>query len=177
VRHPREFVPAAMAAFLLCVALTATADPPQTLTAVADRNIAPDIAVDILDGDRLKLSDLRGKVVVLNFWATWCPPCRREMPSLERLKGLMKGEAFEIVAINAGEEEDEIAGFRQSMNPALTLRLALDRKAEAVKAFSITGLPTTYVIDRQGIIVYRALGGRLFDDPSIVATLKALAAN
>jgi thiol-disulfide isomerase/thioredoxin len=177
VRHPPDFAAAAIAALLLCVALTAAAEPPQTLTAVADRKIAPDIAVDILDGDRLKLSDLRGKVVVVNFWATWCPPCRREMPSLERLKGLMKGEAFEIVAVNAGEEEDEIAGFRQSMNPAITFRLAFDRKGEAMKAFSITGLPTTYVIDRQGVIVYRALGGRLFDDPTIVAKLKALAAN
>lgn len=177
MRHPRNHAPAAIAAIFLCVAtMTAAAEPPQTLIPVADKKIAPDIALDIVDGGKLKLSDLRGKVLVLNFWATWCPPCRREMPSLERLKGLMKGEAFEIVAINAGEDEDEISEFREAIKPALTFRLALDPKADAMKAFSVAGLPTTYIIDRQGQVVYRALGGRLFDDAAIVGTLKALTA-
>lgn len=176
MRHLRKHAPATIAAIFLCAALTAAAEPPQTLTPITDRKLAPDIALDIVDGDKLKLSDLRGKVVVVNFWATWCPPCRREMPSLERLKGLMKGEPFEIVAINAGEDEDEISEFRGIIKPALTFRLALDRNADAMKAFSIAGLPTTYVIDRQGQAVYRALGGRLFDDPAIVGTLKALTA-
>ncbi len=98
------------------------------------------------------------------------------MPSLERLKTLMKGEALEIVAINAGEDEDEISEFREAIKPALTFRIALDPSAEAMKAFSIAGLPTTYVIDRQGQLVYRAVGGRIFDDPAIVGTLKALVA-
>jgi thiol-disulfide isomerase/thioredoxin len=176
VRHPLDHAPAVIAAAFLCAALNAAAGPPQALTPVAGKKIAPDIALDIVDGDKLKLSDLRGKVVVLNFWATWCPPCRREMPSLERLKGLMQGEPFEIVAINAGEDEDEIAGFKGEIKPALTFRLALDPRADAMKAFSITGLPTTHVIDRQGRVVYRAQGGRAFDDPAIVEILKALAA-
>lgn len=174
MHHARKFGPVAIAAYFLCAALSASAEPPQTLTPVAEKKIAPDLTLDILDEGKLKLSDLRGKVVVVNFWASWCPPCRREMPSLERLKGLMKGEPFEIVAINAGENEDEMTGFRVAMKPALTFRLALDSKADAMKAFSITGLPTTYVIDRQGQVAYRALGGRLFDDPAIVATLKTL---
>jgi thiol-disulfide isomerase/thioredoxin len=98
------------------------------------------------------------------------------MPSLERLKGLMKGEPFEILAINAGEGEDEISEFRGTIKPAPTFRLVLDPKADAMKAFSIAGLPTTYVIDRQGQVAYRAVGGRRFDDPAIVGTIKALAA-
>jgi thiol-disulfide isomerase/thioredoxin len=178
VHHPRNKTSAVVAAIVLCAAaLSAVAEPPQTLTPIADKKIAPDLSLEIVDGGKLKLSDLRGKVVVVNFWATWCPPCRREMPSLERLKGLMKGEALEIIAINAGEDEDEIARFREeAVKPALTFRLALDRNAEAMKAFSIAGLPTTYVIDRQGQVVYRAVGRRMFDDPAIVGTLKALAA-
>lgn len=177
MRHLRNHMPATLAAIVLCVAaFTAAAGPPQTLTAIEDKKPAPDMALELVDGDKLKLSELRGKVVVVNFWATWCPPCRREMPSLERLKELMKGEALEIVAINAGEDEDEILQFKEAMKPALTFRIALDRRAEAMKAFSIAGLPTTYVIDRQGQLVYRALGGRIFDDPAIVATLKMLAA-
>jgi thiol-disulfide isomerase/thioredoxin len=176
VRHPGNLALAAIAAVFLCAAPTAAAEPPQTLTALAVIKIAPDITLDIVDGVKLNLSDLRGKVVVVNFWASWCTPCRREMPSLERLQGLMKGERFEIVAVNAGEDEDEIAEFRGDIKPALTFRLALDRNAYAMRAFSVAGLPTTYVIDRRGQVVYRAVGGRLFDDPEIVGLLKALAA-
>jgi thiol-disulfide isomerase/thioredoxin len=177
VRRPRNHMATTLAAIVLCVAaLTAAAGPPQTLTAIADKKSAPDLALELVDGGKLKFSDLRGKVIVVNFWATWCPPCRREMPSLERLKELMKGEALEIVAINAGEDEDEISEFKEAIKPALTFRIALDRRAEAMKAFSIAGLPTTYVIDRQGQLVYRGVGGRIFDDPAIVASLKALAA-
>ncbi len=177
VRHLINRMPAAVAAMVLgLAALGAAAEPPQTLTPVVDSKATPDMALKILDGGSLKLSDLRGKVVVVNFWATWCPPCRQEMPSLERLKGLMKGEPLEIVAINAGEDEDEISGFRQAIKPALTFRIALDPSAEAMKAFAVAGLPSTYVIDRKGQIVYRAVGRRIFDDPAIVGILKALAA-
>lgn len=177
MHHPRNRAPATVAAIVLCLAtLSAIAQPPQTLTPIAEQKPAPDIALKLVDGGNLNLSNLRGKVVVVNFWATWCPPCRREMPSLERLKELMKGEALEIVAINAGEGEDEISEFRQAIKPALTFNLALDSRAEAMKAFSVSGLPTTYVIDRQGNVVYRAVGGRIFDDPAIVGTLKALVA-
>jgi thiol-disulfide isomerase/thioredoxin len=165
-----------MAIVLSVAALSAAAAPPQTLTPIADKKTAPDIPLELVDGGKLKLSDLRGKVVVVNFWATWCPPCRREVPSLQRLNELMRGKPLEIIAINAGEGEDEIFEFKGSIEPALTFKIALDRKAEAMKAFSITGLPTTYVIDRQGKIVYRALGARKFDDPAIVAALNALVA-
>ena len=176
MRQLRNHAVAAVAAICLCLAaLPAAAEPPQTLTPLADKKPAPDIALEILDGGKLKLSDLRGKVVVVNFWATWCPPCRSEMPSLERMKGMMKGEPIEIVAVNAGEDEDQISEFREGVKPALTFRLALDRNADAMKAFSISALPTTYVIDRHGQVVYRALGRRKFDDPAILRTLKALA--
>jgi thiol-disulfide isomerase/thioredoxin len=176
-KHPSRHLRAAVAAMVLgLAALGAAAESPQTLTPVTENKSAPDLALKMVDGGTLKLSDLRGKVVVVNFWDTWCPPCRQEMPSLERLKGLMKGEALEIVAINAGEDEDAIAEFRQAIKPALTFTIALDPKAEAMKAFSVTGLPSTFVIDRQGHVAYRALGRRIFDDPAIVGILKALAA-
>jgi thiol-disulfide isomerase/thioredoxin len=160
---------------LVFAALAVRAEPPQTLAPVEGGKMSPERTLDIAGGGKLKLADLRGKVVVVNFWATWCPPCKREMPSLQRLAGLMKGEPFEIVAINAGEDEDQIEGFRGSLDPPLTLRLALDPKGDAMHEFSVAGLPTTFVIDRQGRIAYRAVGGRRFDDPGIVATIRALA--
>jgi thiol-disulfide isomerase/thioredoxin len=126
---------------LVFAALAVRAEPPQTLAPVEGGKMAPDRTLDIAGGGKLKLADLRGKVVVVNFWATWCPPCKREMPSLQRLAGLMKGEPFEIVAINAGEDEDQIEGFRGSLDPPLTLRLALDPKGDAMHEFSVAGLP------------------------------------
>ena len=167
----------AVAILLTCLALSAGAEPPQTLTPMDDARIAPDLVLDIVDGGKLRLSDLRGKIVVVNFWASWCPPCKREMPSLGRLKALMNAKTFEIVAINAGEDEEEIGRFRRSFDPPLTFRLALDPKAEAIRAFSVAGLPATFVIDRQGRVVYRALGARHFDDPAIVTTVRALEKN
>lgn len=141
---------------------------------MADAKAAPDLVLDLVDGGKLKLADLRGKIVVVNFWATWCPPCKREMPSLERLKGLMDARTFEIVAINAGEGEEEIGRFRKSLDPPLTFRFALDPDAEALRAFSVGGLPATFVIDRKGRLAYRALGARRFDDPAIVSTIRSL---
>jgi len=167
----------AVAALFSCLALTAGAEPPQTLTPMDEAKIAPDLALDIVDGGKLKLSDLRGKIVLVNFWATWCPPCKREMPSFERLKALMNAKTFEIVAINAGEDEEEIGRFRRSLEPPLTFRLALDPKADAIRAFSVAGLPATFVIDRRGRVVYRALGARRFDDAAIVSTIRSLEKN
>ena len=175
MRLPRNLVAFVAAAVLGGVAASAAAERPQTLTVLPEARPAPDLTLTIAEGGKLKLSSLRGKVVVVNFWASWCPPCKLEMPSLERLHLLMKGERLEIIAINAGESEDEIATFKAFAEPPPTFRLALDLKGDAMNAFSVKGLPATFVIDRQGKIVMRALGARQFDDPGIVATLKALA--
>jgi thiol-disulfide isomerase/thioredoxin len=170
----RDRAAQALAVVLMGMATSVAAEPTQTLVPVQGSKAAPELNLELVDGGRLALSSLRGKVVMVNFWASWCPPCRGEMPSLERLKGLEDDARFEVVAINAGEAEDDIAAFRASMSPPLTFRLAFDRKGEAMRAFAVKGLPTTIVIDRQGRIAYRAVGGRQFDDPGIVNALDAL---
>ena len=161
----------------LCAQAASAAGPAQTLTPVPERVRAPELVLEAVDGPSLRLSELRGKVVVVNFWATWCPPCRREMPALERLNRLMRGQPFAIVGIDAGEELEDVLGFRGSVDPAPSFRLLLDREGKALKAFGVSGLPTTLVLDREGRIVYKALGARQFDDPAIVAILRSLIGN
>ncbi|MGE5093999.1 MAG: TlpA family protein disulfide reductase [Betaproteobacteria bacterium] len=165
---------------ILCIGLGALvtapvrAAPPQTLIGVPGRPAAPDLLLDSAAGGTTRLSKLKGRVVVVNFWATWCPPCRREMPSLERLNRIMKGERFAIVGIDAGEEMDGVLRFRTTIDPAPTFELYLDPDGEALKAFGVNGLPTTYVLDPEGRIAYKALGPREFDDPAIVETIRRL---
>lgn len=146
------------------------------LEPMADLARAPGLTLERAGGGTLALTALRGKVVVINFWATWCGPCRREMPSLERLHATLKDPALVIVGIDAGETAEKIAEFSQHADTPPTYALVLDLHGDALKAFGVRGLPTTYVLDKQGRIAYRALGPRPFDDPAIVATLRNLIA-
>jgi peroxiredoxin len=141
---------------------------------VADRPAAPDFALKDIDGKLRRLSENRGKVVLVNFWATWCPPCRREMPSMQRAWKQLKGENFEMLAINVGEDEDTIFGFTFSTGVELTFPILLDRDAQVIKAWPVIALPTSFIVDPQGRIVYRAVGGREWDDPELLKKIREL---
>lgn len=131
---------------------------------------APALRLPDDDNRLVDLAQYRGKVVLVNFWATWCPPCRKEFPSLARLRGLFKTAPFEVVAVNMGEEPDAVFSFAGNTDfPVL-----FDRDAKAMAAWSVLGLPTTFLLDRQGRLAYRATGGREFDAPEIVALVKSL---
>jgi len=147
---------------------------PQTLTEVAKRPQAPDFVLEDIDGKKRRLSDLRGKVVLVNFWATWCPPCRREMPSIERLSHVLKGADFAILAVNVAENLDTVFSFTGTLDPVPTFPIVFDRDSGVLKAWPVRGLPTSFVLDKQGRIAYRAVGGREFDDPAILAQLRKL---
>ena len=144
------------------------------MTPVADRPAAPDFALKDVDDKLHRLSENRGKVVLVNFWATWCPPCRREMPSMQRAWKQLKGENFEMLAINVGEDEDTIFGFTFSTGVELTFPILLDRDAQVIKAWPVIALPTSFVVDPQGRIVYRAVGGREWDDPELLKKIREL---
>ncbi|MCL4470779.1 MAG: TlpA family protein disulfide reductase [Gammaproteobacteria bacterium] len=130
-----------------------------------------------MDEKIYRLADLRGKVVLINFWATWCPPCRKELPSMERLWQQFSKEDFMVLAINVGEDADTIFAFTGTLEPALGFPLLLDRDSAVLKAWPVRGLPTTFVLDREGRVVYRAVGGREFDNPELVAQLRGLLQN
>ena len=146
----------------------------QTLTEVTKRPQASDFVLEDIDGKKRRLSDLRGKVVLVNFWATWCPPCRREMPSIERLSLLLKSADFEILAVNVAENLDTVFSFTGTLEPVPTFPIVFDRDSSVLKAWPVRGLPTSFVLDKQGRIAYRAVGGREFDDPAILAQLRML---
>lgn len=117
----------------------------------------PDIALSDLEGDEVRLSALRGKVIVLNFWATWCPPCIEEMPSLERLYRRFRNRQFEIVAVSVDAEGAKpvrkFIGER-----GFTFRVLLDPAKKTEVPFGVRGLPISYVIDRKGRMVAGAIG-------------------
>jgi len=139
----------------------------------AENTPAPGVLVNSLQGTPLKLSDLKGKVVMLNFWATWCPPCREEIPSMVKLNNAMAGKPFQMVAVSIDEGgKPAIESFFQTSG--LVLPAYTDPDNRAAKAYGITGVPETFIIDKKGIIVKKVIGPLAWDDPSVVAFLEEL---
>ncbi len=160
-------------AVIFCVFSTLThAQPvPQTLTELPDKPLAPAFSLHDLDGKTHQLSDYLGKPVIVNFWATWCPPCREEMPSMQRAWNLIQDEAV-MLAINVGENEDKVFPFL-GLYP-VDFPILFDSDSSVLKAWPVQGLPTTFVVDPQGRIVYRAIGGRNWDNAEILQKIMAL---
>ena len=134
---------------------------------------APDFAATDLRAHKpATISDYRGKVVLLNIWATWCPPCRAEMPSMERLHKKLAGTDFRIAAVSVDGDAfyaQEQAGPKEIMAFASTLGLTFDilhdPSGEIRKAYDIFGVPESYLIDRDGVIVKRVIGAADWEDP------------
>ena len=135
---------------------------------------APVLKLKDLDGTSHDLAHLRGKVVLINFWATWCPPCRREMPSMERLRQALANEPFVVLAVDVGESADTIETFTGQLDTTLGFPILLDTTSRAMQAWKVAGLPTTFLVDKRGRIVASAVGGREFDHPELVKTIREL---
>lgn len=150
----------------LVIGAEPTGVPPQLIQEPVQ---APSFTLDDIDGKSHKLEDYHGHVVVVNFWATWCPPCRREMPSMERAWQKLKQHDIAMLAINVGEDADTIFTF--TADYAVTFPLLMDRDSSVINAWPVRGLPTTFVLDKQGRIVYRVIGGRDWNSPEIVSML------
>jgi len=179
-----------MALFLLwsCSAKAQDVFPPDLAKAFADaglpllkQKIAPgDFSLPSVSlqagqenaGKNLSLSALKGKVVFLNFWATWCPPCRAEMPSMEALYNRYREKGLEILAVNCGEERAQILAFLR--NNKFTFPVALDRDGKTSSIYGIQAIPTSYIIDREGMIILRLVGSINWDSPKIHAALEQL---
>lgn len=127
-----------------------------------------------MDEEKVKLSDYRGQVVLLNFWATWCPPCVREIPSMERLYQQVKAEGFKVIAINQMEDADDVFAFTGQLAIDPTFEILFDSTSEVSQDYAVRGLPTTYLIDKKGKIRYRAVGGREFDHIEVKKIIQQL---
>jgi thiol-disulfide isomerase/thioredoxin len=144
------------------------------LTPVKDRVVAHDFNLQNMDEEDIRLSDYRGKVILINFWATWCPPCVREMPSMERLKQKMSADDFAVLAVNQMEDPDDVFAFTGQLELDPTFDILFDTDSEVSRYYAVRGLPTTYLIDKKGNIRYRAVGGRLFDHAEVIAIINDL---
>jgi peroxiredoxin len=122
--------------------------------------VAPDFDLPDLDGRTMRLSDFRGKVVFLNFWATWCKPCREEMPSMEILYKNFEGRDFVILAVSIDRvtTKKDIPPFVKGLN--LTFPILIDSWGQTDKRYKLMGVPETYIIDQQGILREKVIGPR-----------------
>jgi peroxiredoxin len=118
---------------------------------------APDFTLQTFDGQSLTLSDLRGQVVVLNFWATWCPPCRAEMPALQEVYDAHANDDLVVVAVDQNESAEQVAAFRSELK--LSFPLLLDRQYVVTDRYRVGLLPSTFFIDGDGVIRDVVYGG------------------
>lgn len=133
---------------------------------------APALALNDLSGRAHRLSDYRGQVVLVNFWATWCEPCRDEMPSIQNLKVKLAGKPFAVLAVNLDEPESRIRRFLSQANVDFTV--LLDPERRAAKAWEARILPASFVIGPDGRVRYSVVGEINWSDPDVVDRLSEL---
>jgi thiol-disulfide isomerase/thioredoxin len=137
--------------------------------------IAPPFSLPNINGKMVSLSDYKGKWVFVNFWATWCGPCVMEMPMLAKLHDTMKGQKFEMLAINMEDiEPDQVKKFTKDNK--LPFTVLLDKNSKTGKTYSVDSLPTTYVVTPAGDVYTRAVGMREWDSDEVVKYFKDLVA-
>jgi cytochrome c biogenesis protein CcmG/thiol:disulfide interchange protein DsbE len=134
---------------------------------------APNITLPGLDGKTVSLKDYRGKVVFLNIWATWCPTCREEMPSMEKLYQELKGEAFEILAVSVDKGGARaVAPFMKAFN--LSFPVLLDPEGTIARPYGVTGVPESFIINKEGSIEKIVIGPIDWTEPAIVRFFRTL---
>lgn len=137
-----------------------------------DAEKAPDFRLADMDGEWFELQDARGSWVFVHFWASWCGPCRKEMPAIQRMEEQLRNSDLEIVMINTAEDEDTIFSFMSIYAPDMTT--LMDSDGLATEPWQPRGLPATYLVDPEGKLRYQALGGRPWDQPEYLDFLRSL---
>jgi len=135
---------------------SATPSTPPQVTGTGIGYLATDFTLQGLDGQTFSLSNMRGKPVLLNFWATWCGPCRSEMPLLQQVYEEYSSQGLIFVAVNIAENPAQVERFMQ--DNGLTIPVLLDTKAKVASTYNISGIPTTLFIDKDGIIKDKRIG-------------------
>ena len=163
----------AIAAFILLYPTPANAQnrpTPEQATLVKDGQKAPAFEVEMFDGSTVKLADLKGKVVLLNFWATWCPPCRAELARVEKdIIEKFKGEPFVFLPVSRGEKRATVAAFREKMGYSFPMGLDTDGRVYA--EYAETYIPRNFLIDKQGNVVKASVG---YDEAEFAELIKLI---
>ncbi len=133
---------------------------------------APDFVLKDMDGQTTRLSDFRGRLVFLNFWATWCPPCRDEMPSMEELHQLMKGRPFKMLAVSV--DTDAETANRYIQKNGFTFTTLADHQQKTAGLYHTTGIPETFLISAEGILLLKVIGPDNWSSPKNIAVIERL---
>ncbi len=180
----RPWVPRIIAVLIAgAVVLLAWMDRGRLRPVIPGRQAPQFSAVD-LQGNLMSLGDFRGRVVLVNIWATWCGPCKREMPSMERLYQELKGEGFEILAVSVdapvGERDElgrlggDLTVFAESFD--LTFPILHDPSGEIQGIYQTTGVPESFLLDRDGVVIRKVAGSTEWDAPGNIALVSRLLA-
>jgi thiol-disulfide isomerase/thioredoxin len=159
--------------FVLLVALLSGPALAKGLKELTSRP-TPQLALPALGGGQFDFQQLRGKVVLVNFWATWCPPCRQEMPSMQRLNDKLAGRPFAILGVNVGETPAQVNAFLKIV--PVGFPIVLDEKGKNLEAWQVFAFPTSYLVDKQGRIRYGLFGSIEWDEPEAVQLIEKLLA-
>ena len=149
--------------------LIADIDTPQGII-ILDGRTAPDLKLEDIDGNVYDIHQSRGKWVFVHFWAAWCGPCRREMPTVQRMSELLKDDSIDIVLVNTAETEDVIFNFMGVVAPDMST--LMDRDGLVTELWQPRGLPASFFVSPNGTLEYIALGGREWDKPKFLNFVK-----
>jgi peroxiredoxin len=147
------------AAWIWASAVPASATTGGLIPSPREGFLAPDFTLDLLGGGEVTLSELRGKGVVINLWASWCLPCRAEMPAIQRVYEKTRGRGLEVLAVNTTFQDSEGAAAEFIQELGLTFPVPLDRDGTVSQQYQLRALPSTFFVDRAGVIRKVIIGG------------------
>ncbi len=168
--RPRVFFLFALLSVMLFTSFAAIGAPAEPRP--WQRGVTPPLVLKGIDGKSYDIRQFRGKVVLVNFWATWCEPCRDEMPSIRRLSEQMKDKPFTVLAVNVDEPEARIRRFMEEVS--LPFPVLVDDGMEAVKAWNARILPSSFLVDRDGRVRYIVTGETDWSAPKLVKLVEGL---
>ena len=156
------------------ISSSSSRSPGEWVNSVAVGDVAPDFQLEDTKGNKVSLSELRGKVVMVNLWATWCPPCIEEMPSMERLHEVMAGEDFVMLAINTEQNGRTVVPEFLQKTP-YTFPILYDDKGVVQKLYGVYKFPESFIVGKDGKVVEKVVGPLDWSSPKTINYLKGLA--
>ena len=136
---------------------------------------APDFELQDMLGEKHQLKSYAGKTVIVNFWAVWCAPCRKEIPSMNRALAKLKDENIAMLGVNVGDQQEMIEDF--SKDYPMDFTVLMDKDAVVSQSWQVSGFPTTCIVNPDGEIVYRFVGDREWDEKSMLSSVRSISAN
>lgn len=156
MRNVKIIAAASLLLLLSLVVACGGGDPPET-AGIHEGSVAVDFRLEALDGTEVSLSDYRGNVVLVNFWATWCPPCRAEIPDIEAAYQARRDDGFVVLGVSVEQTHASVAPFAQAME--MTYPVLLDEGGQVYRTYRAPGLPMSILVDEEGVIRARHVGG------------------